>query len=623
MWTTVRTRDWVSRWHGMLVGGALFVLAAVGIARIVSTYRVFNQTADEPAHLAPGMEWLERGTYDIDPVHPPLARVTIALGPYLSGLRLTGRGRDVFDKGTEILLANNRYWHNLSLARFGVLPFFLLATVLVWYWGRVRYGDGPAVLATLLFTTSPAVLAHAGLATTDMAVAATFTGALLAFINFLEQPTYFRSAILGMAAGFAILCKFSALLFLPACGLALLTCRWLLGRGKKEEKEKLVISYWFRWSRGLSLAAVAMCLVVWAGYRFSVGRLTDAPRPHVTVDHFFGPKGTLHDWAYWVVESPWIPAPAFFEGLNGVRGHDASGHKSFLLGQVRQKGWWYFFLVGLAVKNTGAVLVLVGLGIFYIAKSAWLERNWIATAPVVAALAIVLVCMPSHINIGVRHVLPIFPLLALIAGIGAWRFWHGARMKYAGPTVILILLAWQLISSLRAHPDYLAYFNEFAGQHPEKILIDSDLDWGQDLLRLSTVLRQKGIEEVSIAYAGSAGGAYLRQFNLPPFRELSPYQPTTGWIAISLLTLKVGSYYTPSHYEPTDGFSWLEAYKPVCLVGRSIRLYYVPESASGRTEGRIVESQGKGQPISSRKSDPASHKTTLEHIPRHEDQGRA
>jgi 4-amino-4-deoxy-L-arabinose transferase-like glycosyltransferase len=576
VWITAKTHDRGSAHrHDIFVALALFLLAGIGVARIVSTYHIFNQTTDEPASLAPGIEWLEQGTYHLDPVHPPLARVAIALVPYLSGLRLTGQTQDVWDTGTAILQTNHRYLHNLSMARLGVLPFFLLATVLVWYWSRVRYGDGPALLATLLFTTSPVVLGHAGVATTDLAIAATFTGALLAYINLLERPTYFRAAVVGVAAGLATLSKFSALGFLPACGLALLVWRWLLERGKKE-KEKVLITDQFRWSRGLPLAAAAMCLVVWAGYRFSVGQVTDAPRPHVTVDHFVGPKGTLHDWAYSVVESHWVPAPALLQGLSSIGEHNAAGHKSFLLGQVRQRGWWYFFPVALAVKNTIPVLVLTGVGIFYLGKSTWLERNWIMAAPVVAALTILLVCLPSHINIGVRYVLPMFPLLAIIGGVGAYRLWTGAGKRYARALVVLILLAWQLTSSVRSHPDYLAYFNEFAGRHPEKILLDSDLDWGQDLLRLSAVLRQKEVDKVSIAYAGSAD---LSQFDLPPFRQLTPHQPTAGWVAISLLPLKIGA-----HYIPTDSFYWLEAYRPVCLVGRSIRLYYVPDPPSEQRE---------------------------------------
>ena len=573
-----------ANWRSWSVRIAVLLLAGIGAARIVSTYSVFSQTTDEPAHLATGMEWLDRGTYTFEPLHPPLARVAIALGPYLSGLRLTGETH-LWEQGNAILFAHNRYLHNLSLARLGVLPFFLLATFLVWYWGRVRYGDGPALVATLLFTTSPAVLAHAGLATTDMALTATFTAALMVFVSWLERPSYLRSIVLGLAVGLAILSKFSALVFLPACGLALIVWRWLLERGPKKSP---VATDSFRLSRSLAVAALAMLLVIWAGYRFSISSVTDAAaRPHPTIDHLFGTSGTLHNWAYSAAESPLIPAPALFRGLAALRGKEAMGHKGFLLGQIRLTGWWYFFPVALIVKTTLPFLILIGAGIFYLGESAWLERNWIAGAPVVAALALLLACMPSHINIGLRHILPIYPLLSLIGGIGACRLWTSDRPKYVGLAVVLILLAWQVTSSIRAHPDYLAYFNELAGQHPERILIDSDLDWGQDLLRLSPALQQRHVEEVSIAYAGSPD-LDLHQFGLPPFRVLAPYEPTSGWIAISLLRLKMGGLGFPD-----DGFWWLEAYKPVGLVGRSIRLYYVPELPRKTTEQQVSKSQSR------------------------------
>jgi len=552
------------------MGFALLLLAGIGVVRIVSTYHVFSQTTDEPAHVATGMEWLERGTYTFEPLHPPLARVAVAVGPYLSGLRLEDH-QNLWLEGNEILVAQGRYLHNLSLARSGVLPFFLLATFLVWYWARVRYGDGPGLVATFLFTTSPVVLAHAGLATTDMAATATFTAAIFCYINFLERPTYLRSVIFGAATALAILSKFSALVFLPACGFTVLLIRWLMARRTNDHAPEAARA---PWARALALAASVMFLLAWAGYRFSVSSATDAAaRPHYTIDQLFGTRGTLHNAAYAAAEYPFIPAPAFFQGLAKLRFKEATGHKSYLLGHVRQNGWWYFFPVALAVKSTIPFLILVAMGVFYLCKSAWLlDGNWVSVAPVFAALALLLVCMPSHINIGVRHILPIYPLLAIIGGVGACRFWNRIKPKYAGPAVILVLLAWQLTCSIRIHPDYLAYFNEFAGMHPERILIGSDLDWGQDLLRLSAALQQRHIDQVSIAYAGSSK-LDLRNFDLPPLRILLPYQPATGWIAISLLQLKVGDLGFPAY-----GFSWLEAYQPVDLVGRSIRLYYVPRS---------------------------------------------
>ena len=561
------------RWNGIIVGTGLCLLIAVGVARIVSTYRVFNQTTDEPTTLAAGIEWLQLGTYEIDASHPPLGRIAGALGPYFSGLRL-GKPGDAWSTGTTILFSNHRYVHNLSIERLGVLPFFVFGTVLVWYWARARYGDGPAVIATLLFSTSPIVLGHGGLATTDIVITATFTWALLAFINLLERPTYFRAVLFGVASGFAILSKFSALLFLPGSGLAVLAWRWFLERGTKDEFAR---DGRFRWSKAFPLATLALFLVIWGGYRFTVGALVDQPGPHETVDRALGATGPLHNVAYAVVESHWVPAPAFVNGIRYQQQHNEEGHKSFLLGQVRLTGWWYFFPVALAVKNTVAALVLMVVGAFFLVKSSVTDRDWVVGAPVAAALGLLLTAMPSHINTGVRLLLPLFPLISIIGGVGAWRLWRISQTKYLGAIVVVLLLSWQLISSFRAHPDYFSYFNEFAGDHPENILIDSDLDWGQDLFRLSNVLREKRVQRVSLALAGSTD---LEQVGLPPHQLLLPGQPTSGWIAISLYRLKLGGKFLPS-----DSFYWLEAYTPVCLVGRSIRLYFIPASSNDQTVG--------------------------------------
>ena len=571
-------------WRGLVVAIAMFVLVGISVVRIVSTYHVFSQTTDEPDHVAPGMEWLQWGTYTFEPLHPPLARVAVALGPYLSGLRLKDH-RNFWIEGNELLLARGQYLHNLALARVGILPFFLLATFLVWYWARKRYGDGPALVATFLFTTSPVVLAHAGVATTDMPVTALLTAAFMAYVKLLERPSYAQSAVFAAAAALSIISKFSALVFLPACGSTLLLTRWLM---RRPTKRNAVASRRTPWGRMIALAALVMFLVVWAGYRFSVSSATPpSQRPHYTIDQLVGKSGTLHNLAYAAAEYPFIPAPGFFQGMAKIRFKESTGHKSYLLGEVRQRGWWYFFPVALGVKSTIPFLILAIIGGVYLVGSAWAgHETWITLAPLVAALTIFLVVLPSHINIGVRHILPMFPLLAIVAGVGACRFWESAKPKYAGPVIILALLAWQLVSSIRAHPDYLAYFNEFAGQHPENILLDSDLDWGQDLLRLSAALQQRRVDQVSIGYFGSSK-MDLSKFGLPPFRELQPHQPATGWIAISLWQLKVGGLGLPD-----DSFSWLEAYQPVGLVGRSIRLYYIAEPDHGEKERPAFESSG-------------------------------
>jgi hypothetical protein len=184
------------------------------------------------------------------------------------------------------------------------------------------------------------------------------------------------------------------------------------------------------------------------------------------------------------------------------------------------------------------------------------------------AVALLLVCLPSRINIGLRHVLPMYPFLAITAGLGLASLVRARRGGYIGAVLAALLFGWQLTASVRAHPDYLAYFNELAGDHPEQILVDSDLDNGQDLKRLADTLRALRVPAVWLVYAGSATVA---EHGLPPVRWLEPHQRVTGWVAASLYSIKLGSLDRPGH----DDFAWLEGYSPVARVGRSIRLYYI------------------------------------------------
>jgi hypothetical protein len=575
-----------------VVVGLFIVLCVIGAARIVATYSVFSQTTDEPAHIATGMEWLQRGTFTFEPLHPPLARVAVALGPFLAGRRLADSGK-MWKQGDDILMAPGRYQHVLALARLGVLPFLLLAAFVVWNWTRRRFGDAAAILAAGLFTTTPPVLAHAGLATTDMPLTATVVVAFAAFTGFLLQPTAARATALGCAVGLATLAKFSALLFLPACAVALLAWRWLLLRRRRRTDSP---GQSLPWWRGLAVFALSAALTVWAGYRFAVGPITRlADRPHVAIDRVVGGSGSLHDVAYTAVESFPVPAPELFHGLALLSSKGATGHEGYLLGQTRQTGWWYYFPVALGAKTPIPFLILIAFGVVYLLRRSWREVDWVIGAPVVAAAAILLVCLPSRINIGLRHILPIYPFLAVIGGVGALRLWTAAKSKVVAVGVVA-LMAWQLIASIHAHPDYLAYFNELASQHPEEVLIDSDLDWGQDLWRLSAALRERHIDALSLVYAGSPG-LDLHQFGLPPFHALAPYEHATGWVAISLLRLKAGGL-----GYPVDSYRWLDAYKPQVQVGRSIWLYDVPvlrpaPDNSSITRTRAVALQSAPAPL--------------------------
>lgn len=319
------------------------------------------------------------------------------------------------------------------------------------------------------------------------------------------------------------------------------------------------------WRKALHWGALGLSvcgMIVWAGLRFSVGPLllpadiaaSGFPFPSI-------PKitGLSEDRVIEVFEAPVYPAGEMFRGVLEVHAHNHSGHRSYLMGEIRTHGWWYFFPVAFAVKTPIPFLLLglASLGILFVAGIR--RRDW-RPAGLAGCIAAILACaMTANMNLGVRHILVLYPLLALAAAsLGG----VAARSKPALAAVVL-LLGWQTVESLRAHPDYLPYFNQIAGDHPEDFLVGSDLDWGQDLLRLRATARELKIEKISLALSGSANPAF---FDFPELADIAEGERPTGWVAISLTNLKL----YPKRY------GWVERYEPYALVGKSIRLYNIP-----------------------------------------------
>ncbi|HEY4305839.1 MAG TPA: phospholipid carrier-dependent glycosyltransferase [Gemmatimonadaceae bacterium] len=510
---------------------AAIALTIAAVVAVISTYRVFSQTYDEPAHIASGMEWLSRGKYTYDGAqHPPLTRVLAALGPFSRGARTQGYSDERFE-GDVLLGQGAEYRTRLALARLGELPFLVLLCLASWLWGRRLLGDGGGALTVLFVVTNPNLLAHAGLATTDIGITATMAAALYSYVNWTARRTRRNALWFGFWMAVATLTKFSAL---PFIGLALLLAevwRWYVVRTKRE-------AWTFPLSQ-IGAAIVVGSIVLWAGYRFMVGPLQPGGVP--------------------------IPAPPLFRGLGVFLGHASSGHAAFLLGRTSMKGWWYYFPVALAVK-TPLPLLLLGIVGVATTLTSMRRKEFEASIPLCVVVAIMIVAMVSNVDIGIRHILPLYPFLALLAARGAIDLWaHVERARIAkGLTTALVASA--LFIVVRAHPDHLAYFNLLAGAHPDHILVDSNLDWGQDLYRLTDVMKRAKIDSITIAYFGSA---QLQWAGVPNARRLGVHEITTGWIAASRTNL-AGVWIGPE-------LAWLyDNFKPVGKVGESLVLYYVP-----------------------------------------------
>lgn len=555
---------------------AIALLAVVGVLRTVETYAITAQGFDEPCHIAAALEWLDRHTYTLDPVHPPLARVAIGLPLRLAGERYPivpaddPRTQDYNVVGNRIIYDGGHFARTLALARSGMLPFLVFEIVLVFLWARREFGDLAGVLAAALVSTLPIVLAFAGLAYTDLPASCMQFALFLAFATWLDKPTIRSSVLLGIAAGFALLSKFTVLLFFPAVAVALVLCKVLLG-GRSEPRPKINRRAWV----GRTLIAGAIAIVVlWAGYGFSVGHVRESmqltPENMPSFQHFPGP---LRSIARDMVISDWaLPAPALLKGVATAWALNKSAPPSYVLGKIKDGGWWYFFLVAVAVKTPlpFLILCLAGVAALLARKS---ERRWQALAPAVAAMAVLIVTMGVSYDAGLRHVLIVFPLLAVVGGFGAAYLWQlPGSARFGGRALLAALLLWQGLASFAARSDYIAYFNLLAGKDPSKVLVTGcDLDCGQDLYRLANQLRAQHVSHVYIAMWSSAELSYM---GLPEMGVLPPFQPVKGWVAISARSLRFGDVFHSTY--PPHALDWLDQYPPREWVGKTIRLYYIP-----------------------------------------------
>lgn len=547
-----------------------FGLTAFAAVLVVASYPALSHTYDEPAHLAAGLEWWSRGVFEYEPKHPPLTRIAVAAGPWLLGQRTIGH-ESFWTEGWELLRTGPGYELTLTAARLGILPFLFLGALVVWGWTRRVWGGTAAVMAVGLFSTLPPILAHAGVATTDLGVAATLGLALLALVRWLEEPTGRQSLLLGAAVALALLSKLTALLFLPVAAAGILA-----GRTGFDPRRFRALPGPALAVRSVLLAALAALAVTWTTYRFSVGPVTDGrDRPYEGIDARFGTEGLLHDLAYAAVEAP-VPAPEFLRGVRQAADHHSFGRKSYLLGEVREDGWWYFFPVALAVKTPLPFLLLTLLG-SGVAIGAARRGRWQAAAPLLAAAAIVASVLGSRVNMGVRHLLPVYVLFAPVAAAGAWWLWNRPWPRRAGAWGAGLLLAWQLGSAVTSHPDRLAWFSFLAGRHPDRVLVFSDLDWGQDLGKLADTLAARGVDEVWVAFGNNTTDTLLYHMGFPPVRRLPPYQPTAGWVAVDLYSTRIGS--NTDRTVPADAFTWVEQFQPAARVGHTIRLYHIPPPA--------------------------------------------
>jgi hypothetical protein len=513
------------------------VCVAIALVRIVSTYSDTFATFDEPTHLGCGLQYLAEHKYQYEPQHPPLSRAFVALGPFLRGARPLHTAKPE-PEGVNILYASHQPEATLTAARLGTLPFFILAAAMVYLWARRYFGPAAAALSTALFTLVPTVLAHSGLATTDMALTGCLTAAFFALLIWVEAPTMRNSLLLGLATGLAVCCKFTALGFYPAAAVFALLAWYAVKRPPSHVISDLVKARAVPFAVAVGIGAVT----IWAVYLFSFGK----------------PEG----WGF-----P-VPAPELFDGIAFASYHNSRGHAAFFLGEIRNTGWWYFFPVMFFYKTPLAWLALLFVGIFTAR-----HRSLAFWMPLAYAAGVLVPSMTSKVNIGSRHILPMTAGLAIIAGLGLLRLLEDAHVKKWAGAAAAVLALWLIGSGALGHPNYLGYFNELAPTPHEHVVVDSDLDWGQDLFRLARYLKEHNIDGVNYSTFVFTPQQLAVWPGIPHVVNLDPVTPREGWSAVSPTLAVVGQYGLNHRYD--DRFRpWYDRVPPQDRVG-ALRLYYI------------------------------------------------
>jgi hypothetical protein len=537
--------------------GAAFAILAVLVllfaGRLVDTAARKSFTFDEPHYVGTGWRLWHGGEYRWMGAlrgHPPLAF-------HLASLPLLVRDPTPILAGPEpgFALLKRPAAEREAVKRLSRLPFIVLAcwgAVLLFLWAREVAGNGAAVFAAFLYTFSPGILANAPLAHSDITVTVCYLQALYAFWCWRARPSPTRFALCGVALGLALLAKLSGLLLLPTFALLLLIQvrqpPAAPGTSAPSTPARLA------WIAGvLGGWIIIASAVLWVGYGGSFATTPEPSEPFADV-----------------------PLPGYLRALLFDVEANAAGRRLFFLGRFSDVGPWYALPVAFVLKAPVAVLALLGLALVpgrrALVAPGVEDRDRGRVTLLVAVTAAVYgaaACFWLQVPLGVRYLLPLYPLLFLVIAIRLRDATGAGRRVLAGA-----LCLWLAIASLRIHPDYLAHFSELVGGAREghRYLLESNLDWGQDLTTLARFLAARGNPPVHLAYFGRENPAAhgIR------VAGLAGCAPVSGLVAVSANVLQ-GLYAPRITDPPVPGcYDWLRRQAPIARPGYSIFVYDIP-----------------------------------------------
>ncbi len=467
----------------------------------------------------------------------------------------------------------------MFLGRLPTIWVGLLLAALVgrWAW-EISHRHLAGVLALILLAFDPNILAHARLATTDLGLAAAALLAGYLLWRFWRRPSWGRAILAGVGFGLLQNTKFTAGLFIPIFALFILVAffdRWRKARATGPQSGPRTLP----WRPLLMLVIcypLAAFLLLWASYGFQIGTLPDnlpiLPQ----------------------LSGLTLPLSHHLEQLLDIGGRLQKATPSFLLGQYSDKGWWYYFPVTFFLKTSLPVLIMLLWATVRFILCLLRPSTKIARLPLLDAAALLIpplgyfaFALTTDINLGYRHLLPVLPFvyvfIAVMLSSVRVRLPDARRVISRPGFALAALMGLVVVITFWIHPHYLAFFNVAAGG-PDggwRYLVDSNLDWGQDLMGLKGWMDENEIDQIWLSYFGEARPEYYgidytgidsfppRLMN-PEAQPFFPHDPAPGTYAISATTLQ------GVHFSDHDQFAWFRDLDPVDKIGYSIFIYDVP-----------------------------------------------
>jgi 4-amino-4-deoxy-L-arabinose transferase-like glycosyltransferase len=483
-----------------LVALLLLALAIQELAMV----RDQSLTVDEGADFYAGYAIWKSRDYGLNAAHPPLVKM-LATIPLLSlslqAPPLPSRHLQADVCGRDFVFGNGpRYGADALIWRSRLVAgaFVLLLALLTFWAGREMFGARVGLLALALIVFDPNVLAHGMYVTTDVALSSLLFAAIYALYRYMDAPTLARLAVVGASAGLALATKHSAVMLAPMLSLLALGP---IGAERRGVATHAPLRAWILRRAGvLTAILVAALLVLWAVYGFRYAARPPGLKLDPTLAQELGPLPHIEARIVALAARLHVLPEAWIYGLLDIH-RIARSVPGYLLGKFYPQGPWFYFPVLLAMKLTLGSLGMLALTIWALATRQLRVSGQLYFLTVPAALFL-LAAMASHLSQGIRHLLPLWPFLCILAAAGVSALIEHDR-RWIWPVAALVAL--HAGSSLLAYPNYLSYSNEAWGgpSRTYQYVGDSNADWGQQLNSIREYLHRRGVRDCWIAYVAA------------------------------------------------------------------------------------------------------------------------